>query len=175
MRDTIPFHIQLAGSICMLQKAFDASQALGRVLSADSTHTVPDQQSTHWDKLAFRVRIMRQHIVKHRREFPSRNVVIGEGTVVSLPPDLSSYCCSTGTNCRDGHLDWEGEVRVNSDITTGGWVAGNVEVKDFIILNWTSPSRCSALKDMQVTVPIRLVTDSFVDVAAELDSAYFAQ
>ena len=66
-------------------------------------------------------------------------------------------------------------MRVKSDINVGGWMAGNVEVKDFIILNWTSPSRCAALQDMQVTIPIRLVTDSFIDTAAELDSSLFAQ
>jgi len=66
-------------------------------------------------------------------------------------------------------------VRVKSDITTGSWVAGNVEVNDFIVLNWTAPSKCSAVKNMQVTVPIRLVTDSFVDAAEELDMHHFAQ
>ena len=59
------------------------------------------------------------------------NSVLGEGTLWPIPPDLSS-CGATScrsSQCREGNIDWDGEVRCRSDVTVGGFNAANVQVK----------------------------------------------
>jgi len=57
------------------------------------------------------------------------NSVLGEGTIWPIPPDLSS-CGATcrSSQCRECHIDWDGEVRCRSDVTVGGFNAANVRV-----------------------------------------------
>lgn len=128
MTDTIPFHIQLAGSTCTLSDLFSASN-LDRVTSLDSQNTVVSNKSTPTKPL-LRVYILRQISVTTQGQNVWRNVVLREGTVNPLPPHLSS-CCTTTQGCRDGHVDWEGELKAaeENDITVGGFNAANVHVK----------------------------------------------
>ena len=58
------------------------------------------------------------------------NSVLGEGTIWPIPPDISS-CGNTcrSSQCREGNIDWDGEVRCRSDVTVGGFVAANAQVK----------------------------------------------
>ena len=57
---------------------------------------------------------------------------MGEGTIWPIPPDLTS-CGATSTcrssQCREGNIDWDGEVRCRNDVTIGGFHAANVQVK----------------------------------------------
>ena len=57
--------------------------------------------------------------------------ILGEGTIWPIPPDLTS-CDATNTyrslQCHEGNIDWDGEVRCQSDVTVGGFHAANVQV-----------------------------------------------
>ena len=55
---------------------------------------------------------------------------MGEGTIWPIPPDLSSCGSSCRSlQCREGNIDWDGEVRCRSDVTVGGFHAANAQVK----------------------------------------------
>jgi hypothetical protein len=111
-----------------------------------------------------------------------RNTVLGEGTISPVPPSFSSCSCDSGPGCRERHVDWEGEVRCRDDINVGGFEVMHVNVKvrficvdvhdylkypskDFITLSLAPPrDRPSPLLDLNISVPIKLVTDSFSDL-----------
>jgi hypothetical protein len=59
------------------------------------------------------------------------NSILGEGTIWPIPPDSSSCGATTcrSSQCREGNIDWDGEVRCRSDVTVGGFNAANVQVK----------------------------------------------
>lgn len=60
-------------------------------------------------------------------------------------------------------LDWEGEVRGDEDVTrsTPGFITRDLTVKDFLVLSVSPPDPTkSHLTSTQVSVPIRLVTES---------------
>ena len=58
------------------------------------------------------------------------NSILGEGTIWPIPPDLSG-CGATcrSSQCREGNIDWDGEVRCRSEVTVGGFNTGNIQVK----------------------------------------------
>ncbi|CAA7262973.1 unnamed protein product [Cyclocybe aegerita] len=174
LKDKIPFHVQLSGIICTLKDVFAGCvSGLDRVLSVDSSNTTASRRSPAENPF-IRVYLLRQVSVSMKGTSAWRNIVLGEGTLAPIPPDLSS-CCSLTRQCREGHVDWEGEVSCRDDITVGGFNAANVHVKDFIALSLTPPDRRSSpLLDLQVTIPIRLVTDSWTDVAGP-DAGALAQ
>ncbi|PPR00426.1 hypothetical protein CVT24_004487 [Panaeolus cyanescens] len=170
LTDTIPFHIQLSGSICTLSDLFSAS-TLDRVTSFDSQNTVVSNKASSTKPL-LRVYILRQISIATKGESIWRNIVLREGTINPLPPHLSN-CCTSTESCRDGHVDWEGELKPGEadDITCGGFNAANVQAKDFIALALSPPNlKPSPLLELQMTIPIRLVTDSWGDLTL-LDTA----
>ncbi|KAF8158192.1 hypothetical protein B0H34DRAFT_444578 [Crassisporium funariophilum] len=167
LTDTIPFHVQLSGVTCSLREHF-GTPLLDRVASVDSQITMPFSK-LHNPKPLLRVYILRQVSVSVKGESAWKNSIIGEGTIWPIPPDLSSCCESTSTQCVEGHVDWEGEVRCSEEYTVGGFHAANVHVKDFITLALSPPTPQSPLLELQISVPIRLVTDSFTDTA-DLDA-----
>ncbi|KAJ3509157.1 hypothetical protein NLJ89_g5366 [Agrocybe chaxingu] len=176
LRDKIPFHVQLSGIICTLKDVFAGCvSGLDRVLSVDSSNTTASRRSPAANPL-IRVYLLRQVSVSMKGTSAWRNMILGEGTLAPIPPDLSS-CCSLTRQCREGHVDWEGEVSCRDDITVGSFSAANVHVKDFIALSLTPPDRRSSpLLDLQLTIPIRLVTDSWADITGpEPDNAALAQ
>ena len=67
----------------------------------------------------------------------SSNSILGEGTIWPIPPDLSS-CGATcrSSQCSEGNIDWDGEVRCRSDVTVGGFNAANVQVKVGFCMNF---------------------------------------
>jgi len=138
--DIIPFHLQLSGSLCSLQSFLVAPSCY--------KHAV------------IRVVLLREIVVETREKNISRNTVMAEGKLCEIPP--SSLCEPQG----DIHLDWEGEVRCSSDTSVGSFNAGSITVKDFILLD-IKPSKhgsdVSPFLPLQVLVPIRLVTDSYLE------------
>ena len=60
----------------------------------------------------------------------SSDSILGEGTIWPIPPDLSS-CGATcrSSQCGESHIDWDGELRCRSDVTVGGFIAANAQVK----------------------------------------------
>ncbi|KDR82874.1 hypothetical protein GALMADRAFT_238508 [Galerina marginata CBS 339.88] len=166
LTDTIPFHVQLTGNTCTLQQLFSGAE-LDRVMSVDSHNTVISKNSKAVpSKPVLRVSVLRQVSVSLKGTSSWKNSTIGEGTIWPIPPDLSCSCSST-SGCTEGNVDWEGELQLKDNITVGGFDAANVQVKDFIILTLTPPTpHQSPWLQLQVTIPIRLVTESWGDVTA---------
>ncbi|KAF4617120.1 hypothetical protein D9613_005967 [Agrocybe pediades] len=163
LSDTIPFHVQLSGNTCTLRDLF-SDIPLDRITSTDSYNTVASKKPPA-QKPLIHASILRQVTVTVRGAKSFKNSIIAEGTIWPIPPDLST-CCSSTSECKEGHVDWEGELRCQSDISVGGFEAANVHVKDFITLTLTPPNpQTSPLLQLQITVPIRLVTESWGDFA----------
>ncbi|KAJ8520674.1 hypothetical protein ONZ45_g2531 [Pleurotus djamor] len=124
-------------------------------------------------KPIIRVFILRQISVEVRGQKAWRNCNIGEGTLTPLPPPAGSREClvAEGEEKTAMNLDWEGEVRVNKDVDIGGFNAGKLAVKDFLVLALTPPDpHTSPLLEFQHAHPIRLVTDPWTDMTGhELD------
>ncbi|KAF9533074.1 hypothetical protein CPB83DRAFT_845774 [Crepidotus variabilis] len=165
--DTIPFHVQLSGNVSALRDLL-AGPLLDRVTSADTTHSnVPPKRPTA--KPLLQVKLMRRLTVNVRGTKYWRTSMLGEGSIASVPPDESD-CCEDLSTCRAGHIDWEGEVRLKDQNAVGSFNVANVQVQDFIILSLTPPrDRSSPMLDLNMSVPIRLVTDSCSEVS--LDSS----
>ncbi|KAG2009995.1 hypothetical protein CC2G_012856 [Coprinopsis cinerea AmutBmut pab1-1] len=167
LQDTIPFHLQISGPVSSLKELFmSPSGALDRVLSSDSRTTASSTQSNSKEtKSPIRVYLMRQVTVEVRGEKAFRNTVIGEGSLTAVPPLMSSCWSATSSDCAEEHLDWEGTLKCDPSITVGGFIASNVQVKEFVMLNvtpqcpWKSP-----LLDLQLSIPIRLTTESYGEV-----------
>ncbi|KAF6755773.1 hypothetical protein DFP72DRAFT_989896 [Ephemerocybe angulata] len=152
IKDTIPFHLQLSGRVSSLRELFAASSSLDRVISTDSSVTASSKTAPE-AKAVIRVSLMRQVSVDLHGHKGWRNITLCEGTLSSVPP-LMSTCYSPASPTREEHLDWEGELRCEDG------------VKDFVTININpTPGRPSkvGLMETQVSVPIRLVTDSYGD------------
>lgn len=137
--DTIPFHIQLSGNMSVLRDLL-SGQALDRVTSADTTNSIkPSQHSA--DRPLLKVSISRRVTLTMNASKGWKNTVIGEGTISPVPPDESD-CCGDMSECRGGHIDWEGEVRVQDPTITGSFTAANVQVQVSIPLFMTATALC---------------------------------
>ncbi|KAJ3522242.1 hypothetical protein NMY22_g11974 [Coprinellus aureogranulatus] len=166
IKDTIPFHLQLSGRVSSLRQLFASCTNLDRVTSADSHRTASSSLSikdSESDPI-IRVYLMRQITVELRGQKAWRNVVLGEGTLTSVPPLMTSCYCPSSSS-RTEHLDWEGELRCDDDVIAANFTIGNTNVKEFVIVN-ISPLADSKtqLHEMQVSIPIRIVTDSYGEV-----------
>ncbi|RXW25356.1 hypothetical protein EST38_g505 [Candolleomyces aberdarensis] len=173
LKDTIPFHLQISGRISTLRELFSSTE-LSRVYSAESHLTSSSSlPSLNHTPPVIRVFLMRQVTVEIRGQKSWRNIVAGEGALSSVPPLMSSCYSPTSDACRESeHLDWEGDLRVNDEVDCAGFMVANAQVKDFIMLKITpSESSKSQFLDLQVSIPIRLVTDSWGDVSS-MDSSF---
>ncbi|KAF9492018.1 hypothetical protein BDN71DRAFT_1509816 [Pleurotus eryngii] len=121
-------------------------------------------------KPIIRVFLLRQISVQVRGQKAWRNCTLGEGKIWPLPPPAGSMDCLVPER-EEANLDWEGEVRCNSNTMVGGFNAGQLAVKDFIVLALTPPDpHSSPLLEFQYAHPIRFVTDPWTDLTGhELD------
>lgn len=115
-----------------------------------------------------------------------RKSTIGEGTLRSLPPGapMAPLLRSQPLDVGLSTLDYEGEVRANSDVTVGQFVLSRVQVRvrlihwllieprltytlqDFMTVYLAPPNQyTSPLNPLQHSHPIRLVTEPFADSA----------
>ncbi|KAG6887507.1 hypothetical protein C0995_014739 [Termitomyces sp. Mi166 len=112
----------------------------------------------HKNQLKIEVSLIRQSRIGTGVKEMFDNASIGKGEIWELPPGI---CKSS-----DIILDWEGELK--PDVTVGGFATGNVSVRDFVVLALEPPlvdkNEISPFLPLRMTVPIRLVTDSFVEV-----------
>ncbi|TFK70937.1 hypothetical protein BDN72DRAFT_818177 [Pluteus cervinus] len=171
LEDTIPFHIQLTGAVSSLR------ELLGTCTSPSSPSSLPSQLAPRL-RCALRVYLLRQVCLESRGRRSWRNITMGEGEVHPVPPLLADRYGCPMTNChgneinalsesRVENLDWEGELKVkNGQAETASFSTGPIAVKDFIMLTLT-PTRPvqSPLLELQLPVSIRLVTDSWMDIA----------
>lgn len=122
--------------------------------------TVP-RASLDASQPSVRVFILRQVTAKVNYQKAWRSTVIGEGT---LWPMQQNRTLGAGMDDSLEALDWEGEVRCNSDVTTGSFVAGDFVVKDFMVVHLCPPNpESSPLLEHQHAHPIRLVTDPYLE------------
>ncbi|KAG7445716.1 uncharacterized protein BT62DRAFT_969440 [Guyanagaster necrorhizus] len=140
--DIIPFHVQLSGPLSSLRQLFP------HVPSLSSSH----QQSS------VTVTILRQIAVTIRGTRAWRNATIGEGKIRPVPPASQPQA----GNSQVESLDWEGEVQCLPSVNVGGFSTAGAAVKDFIVLSLTPPTNSPFLPTIN-SIPIRLVTDSWID------------
>ncbi|KIY53921.1 hypothetical protein FISHEDRAFT_68487 [Fistulina hepatica ATCC 64428] len=139
LRDRIPFHITLRGPGVSLR------DFLVRERSGVRAVTPPP----------VRVHIMRQVAVEASGRRAQRSTVISR---------LEDWCVSplalTAADVRDddGELDFSGELLLRCDVSVGGFAAAGIIVQDYMVFTVASPSR-----PLQHVVPIRIVTDSWID------------
>ncbi|KAF5333013.1 hypothetical protein D9758_015189 [Tetrapyrgos nigripes] len=137
LSDTIPFHVNLTGALRSLREFLPSSSS-----SKDSSPVT--------------VTLLRQTSVEINGERGWKNSTIGKGTVRGIPPPFSHLTCAS----REGSLDWEGEIQVSKSVLVGGFNAGSLCIKDFIVLSVKPSSSRSYLQSLELAVNVRLVTES---------------
>jgi len=164
IRDKIPFHIQLTGSLASLRKFLRPPEPEPEDLaSSASTKKAPLKRLCGHPKANFTVSILRQTTLDTPYSAVRRNAIIGGGPARQVAPPFSG--CPLR---RDGelHLDWEGEVQVNADVEVGSFSVSDVSVNDHIFLKVDPLSRerePPVFLQVSIAVPVRLVTDSYVE------------
>jgi len=162
VHDIIPFHVQLSANTSVLSELFSSGPLLNRITSADTCNSKKSQIAP---KPLIRVYLVRQVLISMKNATSWRNTVLGDGTIWPVPPAFFSCSCDAIAGCQERHVDWEGEVRCREGVNVGGFEAVNVQVKDYITLSMAPPrDRPSPLLDLNISVPIKLVTDSFSDL-----------
>lgn len=157
LADTIRFHIHLCGSPTSLRKLLPTACPLLLPQHA-STGSYGDHQSS---TTPIQVLITRQVVVEVNERRSFRNSVISIGKIWPLPPPAGTVDEKFKEIC----ASWEGEVRCPDGVTAPGFNIGSLVVKDYIVLVLTPPkSRTSPLRVLQITHPIRLVTDPWIDI-----------
>ncbi|KDQ25454.1 hypothetical protein PLEOSDRAFT_1019990, partial [Pleurotus ostreatus PC15] len=174
LEEAIPFHIQLTGTIASLRAFLPQSTEVYPLSPIDTTSTVDtsatllrlSRSSSYTPpspKPVIRVFLLRQISVQVRGQKAWRNCTLGEGKIWPLPPPAGSMDCLVPER-EEANLDWEGEVRCNRNTMVGGFNAGQLAVKDFIVLALTPPDpHSSPLLEFQYAHPIRFVTDPWTD------------
>lgn len=128
IRDTIPFHVQVSAETCQLTELF-SSPFSNRLTSADVCNNRASP-NLFAPKPLLRVYLIRQVMIDSKKLTSWRNTVLGEGTISPVPPAFSTCpCATTGPECQERHVDWEGEVRCRDDIDVGSFGVMHVSVK----------------------------------------------
>lgn len=149
--DAIPFHVQLCSSLESLQELIPPNSCL--------LYPEKDGPSESSGPAGLQVRLVRQIRVEINGQKRTRTMTIGTSRLSPVPPALNE-----NNPPNEICLDWQGEAKCRDDVTCGGFHAGGLFVKDFIVLDLTpSLERESFLLPVQLNQPIRLVTDSCPD------------
>ncbi|KAF9043484.1 hypothetical protein BDZ89DRAFT_1199214 [Hymenopellis radicata] len=161
--DAIPFHVQLTAPLKSLQLFFPSGalpQSLHPSAPSPSYSSVPPSPFPSNSPSSISVYLLRQVIVELNNRTFTRSTVIGSGSLRAVPPPLSR-----SPPRREDHMDWEGEVRCNSDVKAGGFVAAGVTVRDYIVADLQPPADSPFLPSKN-GVGIVIVTDPWTDDAA---------
>ncbi|KAG5644775.1 hypothetical protein DXG03_007683 [Asterophora parasitica] len=159
LTDKVSFHIQLTGALDSLQKLLMPQAVDAPAPAPWSSKKKIDKCPLH-SKPKIKVHILRQYTVDSNGKRAIQDKIIGEGEIWEVPPAI---CEAAGAV----HLDWEGELKIDGTVTIGGFVAGNVSVKDSVVLTVIPPTvdhQPSPFLSLQMSIPIRVVTDSYVEV-----------
>jgi len=159
LTDTIPFYLQLIAPPkslhAFLYPTIPNHAKLKRSKSNPPEPTTPP---------TVRVYLMRQVTVIPKGIPSIRKFAIGEGTLRSLPPGAPMAPPLRSQPVGLSTLDYEGEVRADSDVTVGQFGLSRVQVRDFMTVYLAPPNQyTSPLNPLQHSHPIRLVTDPFAD------------
>ncbi|KAJ7076359.1 hypothetical protein B0H15DRAFT_864255 [Mycena belliarum] len=154
LSEDIPFHVQLCGPLDSLRQFYGAVPP-----SEQPEPTKKPRRRAH--AAVIRVYLARQIYVEVNGRHSWRTLTTGEGKLRPIPPVAS---CTHLEDLPEVAVDWEGEVRCKSDVTSGSFNIRNLVVKDFIICAVTpANARTSALLPVQHAHPIRLVTDGWTE------------
>ncbi|KAL0956445.1 hypothetical protein HGRIS_002593 [Hohenbuehelia grisea] len=165
LSDTIPFHIQLTGSLESLTAFLppDSAELTPPSLSSKSSLGIPPSHLLN--RPAIRVSIARQVLVEVQERKTWRNSTLGEGSVWPVPPGAMNSSIHIASDPEDVTIDWGGEVKCGKEVTSVGFSTGGLVIKDFIVFGLTpSNARSSPLLEVQHAHPIKLVTDPWMDV-----------
>ncbi|KAF8200996.1 hypothetical protein BJ912DRAFT_843974 [Pholiota molesta] len=178
LTDTIPFHLQLCSSIRSLRELLPADCAL---LQTD-THLRKLSKAEEYRILVsetpIRISIARQVTVDVNGRRRVRTFPCGVGKMWPVPPRAAAHARSRSNSAdtqedvdvdleAEAYLDWQGEIKCWAEVTSGGFSVNDLHVKDFLVLSLAPPNpRSSPLVPLQLSHPIRLVTDSWIDTDA---------
>jgi hypothetical protein len=123
LKDTIPFHVQLNGSLHSIKKLLSLPEHDDATSEHRSTKRPLLQSSSH-SQPSMKIYLLRELTVEARGCKASRNIILAEGQPREVPPAHSS-----SESEETIHIDWEGEMKCSDDISVGSFVAGNVTVK----------------------------------------------
>ncbi|KAJ6596338.1 hypothetical protein DFH09DRAFT_1407508 [Mycena vulgaris] len=113
VKDVIPFHLQVTASFSLLQQ-----------LQRDHGGSTPAIQSS----------IQRDIIVQMHGCPSKRTIGIGYGNIwLSAREEAGTRAQRTAV------LDWDGELRCNSDVLIGAFDGGLIKVKDFVVVEISLP------------------------------------
>ncbi|KAF8897075.1 hypothetical protein CPB84DRAFT_1781501 [Gymnopilus junonius] len=174
LTDVIPFHLQLSSSLQSLRELLPPSsehlQVPGSGSGDNKAKVQGDLRIGPFRSYAIRMSIARQVVVEVHGLKRFRTFTVGVGKIWSVPPALYSHSEHSIRNGKekagkhngvpedgDVYLDWQGEVKCWGEVSTGGFSASNLIVKDFLVLSLTPPNpRSSFLMPMQLSHPIDL-------------------
>ncbi|TFK75519.1 hypothetical protein BDN72DRAFT_441920 [Pluteus cervinus] len=210
VKDIIQFHIQLIGPIRSLRELFlppprsdpltkSSSNNVWTPFNQHNTTGKMSKSPTSKDEDAppiLQVSLVRQVSIEVDGARAWKNLTIGEGTVLPLPPPINwlesdlKVDPSRSTNVgpppvfdgtsldREESLDWGGEIQVipedtgssssaSSNKPVGSFSAGGVVVRDFIVVSAVPPKSRRTWQELRLPVSIRLVSDSYIDIPPE--------
>jgi len=146
------------------------------VTSRTSSLLIPFAPSNK-DNCAIRVYVLRQVSINVNGVPLWRSYVIGEAKLTyvptsdnamwlkSVPKSEKSDSGSIGSNSdKEGWAshNWTGAVKINEEISVGGFQVENMSVKDFFVLSAVPPNpRLGELLEVKRVVPIQLTTEAY--------------
>ncbi|KAJ7933845.1 hypothetical protein B0H13DRAFT_684204 [Mycena leptocephala] len=142
--ETIPFHLQLSGSIRNLRDVL-----------------VPSNLEARTPNPTIRVYLLRLITANDMGE--KINTILVEGSLRPLSPGVFGLRASTSEDA----LNWEGQLQLH-DITTPTFDVGTLSVM-YLIAVELSPPETSSIKRAHYGFPIKVTTDSWVGGAEQPD------
>ncbi|KAJ7463849.1 hypothetical protein B0H11DRAFT_1815317 [Mycena galericulata] len=143
LRDTIPLHVQLTGSVPSLRQFLPD----------------PDLAPASPQPIV-QVLLLRQLLVTVNGCPEPCRLTLGTTALSSTPPGATAAAGPATT----AGLDWAGELRCMAGVDVGSFDAGVVKVQDFIVVDIIPPAEATAqFPRLRHSHPVRLVTDSWPD------------
>ncbi|KAF7303631.1 hypothetical protein MIND_00592400 [Mycena indigotica] len=148
--DTIPFHVQLSGSVSALQ----------HFVSPHSTHSAATKTQR---KEGLSVSLVRQVAIEINGRRASRAFTLASAALVLQPPSYDSL----------PSLDFSGSLRPHQSTQTGMFDIGAVRVHDFVVVElWPIDlDTLHGYQTLRYSHAVKLVTDSWVDAGSSAGSA----
>ncbi|KAF9526600.1 hypothetical protein CPB83DRAFT_769882 [Crepidotus variabilis] len=168
INDSVPFHIQLIGTLTSLRELLPPTSP--QLLLPGEQRIQRRASVDHRKTPSIRVFIERQVVVEanNRRKFKS--FTVGQGDMWPVPPLPSAITQGSSRNDENPDteysVDWQGKLKCWDEVRAGGFAVSHLCVKDFLHLSLTPPNpRSSFLAPLQLSHPIRFVTDPWIDNA----------
>ena len=137
--DTIPFHLQLTGSIVSLRELLPTSSPL-LLPCDDSQNDTGKENDILLPPVTIQVTISRQIMIEVNGRRKARSFILSEGKLWPVPP-CPSQLQKSGDSAKnkmvhdvcektdDVSLDWQGEVKCGPQVRFGGFLTSHVSFK----------------------------------------------